>query len=199
MRVELKRGKERDLPNFANVGTLLFTYDTGRIFGGNGYGKPLTEYSSFLSGYNNIADLEFKNPQIMGKIYLTNDGGLYIYNGDKYISVGGGTGSGATDVYEKTWSNQFNGISSKILDIRDLFLSQDMRSITASEILIENTGSESLDFLVKDKEIVVLETKIKTKETQKYLLGISTNLKVFVKGHFNGQLYINYYKNAQNT
>lgn len=199
MRVEFKRGKEKDLPKEGNLGTLFFTWDTGKIFEGNGYGKPLTEYASVLWGYENIADLEFKNPQIQGKIYITNDGNMYIYNGNNYISVGGGNGGIGypIDVYEKIWDRENFPILTKILDVRELFLSQNMRSIDSSEIIIHNplNNDTVVELLVKDRNIVILDTKIKPQETQKYLLGIGTNTKVFLKGTFTGQLYINYYKN----
>lgn len=202
MRVEFKRGKEKDLPKEGNLGTLFFAWDTGKIFEGNGYGKSLTEYSSVLWGYENIADLEFKNPQIQGKIYITNDGGMYIYNGTSYLSVGGGTGVGyPTNIYEKSWDNEYYPILTKILDMKELFISENMKSIDKSEIIIYNSlpkseiTDNSLYLVIKDKEITILETKIEPQDTQKYLLGISTNKKIFLKGTFTGQLYINYYKN----
>lgn len=204
LRVEFKRGKEKDLPKEGNLGTLFFAYDTGKVFEGNGHGKSLTKYSSILNEYENIADLEFKNPQIQGKLYITNDGGLYIYNGTNYISVGGGVSGYPPDIYEKSWNNQFNDSLIKILDIKELFVSENMRSISSSEILINNplldseAGDNDVELVIKDRNIIVLKTKIKPRETQKYLLGIGTNTKVFVKGVFTGQLYINYYKKESN-
>ncbi|MFR4986956.1 MAG: hypothetical protein ACLUCH_06130 [Lachnospirales bacterium] len=201
MRVEFKRGREKDLPKEGNLGTLFFTWDTGRIFEGNGKGKKLTDYSSVLSGYDNLAMLEALNPRIGGKIYVTNDGGIYIYNGINYIEVGGsGNGNAPTDMYEVSWENQTNNTLIKIIDIKELFIEKNMRSIDKSELIIYNNSIDSdlkdnsIQLVVKDKDIPIMDVKIKPQDTQKYLLGISTNTKVFVKGYFSGRLYINYYK-----
>lgn len=201
MRVEFKRGKEKDLPKEGNLGTLFFTWDTGKIFEGNGTGKKLTEYSSVLSGYDNLAMLEAIDPRIEGKIYVTNDGGLYIYNGVNYIEVGGnGSGNAPIDIYDVSWENQKNNTLIKIIDVKELFIEKNMRSIDKSELIIYNNSIDSdlkdnsIQLVVKDKDISIMDVKIKPQDTQKYLLGISTNTKVFVKGHFSGQLYINYYK-----
>lgn len=201
MRVEFKRGREKDLPKEGNLGTLFFTWDTGRIFEGNGKGKKLTDYSSVLSGYDNLAMLEALNPRIEGKIYVTNDGGIYIYNGINYIEVGGnGNGNAPTDIYEVSWESQTNNTLIKIIDIKELFIEKNMRSIDKSELIIYNNSIDSdlkdnsIQLVVKDKDIPIMDVKIKPQDTQKYLLGISTNTKVFVKGYFSGRLYINYYK-----
>lgn len=198
MKVEFKRGKEKDLPKEGSIGTLFFASDTGKMFEGNGLGKPLMPYSSILSGYIDVNDLRNINPQIKGKIYLTDDGFLYIFNGTDYISVGGGNISSIpTDIYEKNWNNQKNNELIKIIDMKNLFKEMNIRSISQSELIIYNPVEDMGDvqLYVTDREIPILDVQIKSKDTQKYILGISPNLKVFVKGLFTGSLYINYYSN----
>lgn len=85
------QGLKANLPTSASEGSLLFTTDTGELFKGNGENQPLTYYSSVLYGYENLADLQSKNPSIIGKIYLTQDNRLYGYNGTAYELVSGST------------------------------------------------------------------------------------------------------------
>lgn len=91
-KVVFKRGLFVDLPSSAEKNVLLFVEDQGRLFKGNGIGKPLTEFSNIMSGYNNLETLENLNPAIRGKIYVTCDNKLYTYDGVNYVSLGGNNG-----------------------------------------------------------------------------------------------------------
>lgn len=199
MRVEFKRGRKIDLPPEANVGILHYAWDTGEVYEGNGKGKPLTKYASIFYGYSNLADLEKKNPKITGKIYITLDGDMYIYNGKNYLLVNGERKKDSTTLYELHWNNeQFNSLT-KIVDFRDLFNDKKMKSIDKAEILIQNKKGQSsvnaeLQLIIFDKDIKVLDVLIEPQDTQRYILGISPNVKIFTKGRFSGQLYINYFE-----
>lgn len=196
MKIELKRGFERNLPKFGNVGTLYFTEDTRRIFEGNGYAKPLSEYSNLIYGYDNYADLVDKAPKIENKLYLTNDMNLFVYNGGDFININQTDGLYPNDLYEQFWQNQTSNNFVKIIDVKQIFTKEKMKSISQAEFTIFNFHEQiDLNLYITDKEITILETKLKAKETQKYILGISPNIKVFVKGSFNANLYINYHKN----
>ena len=196
MKIELKRGFERNLPKFGNVGTLYFTEDTRRIFEGNGYAKSLSEYSNLIYGYENYADLVDKAPKIENKLYLTNDTNLFVYNGGDFININQSDGLYPNDLYEQFWQNQTSSNFIKMIDIKEIFTKEKMKSISQAEFTIFNFHEQmDLSLYITDKEITILETKLKSKETQKYILGISPNIKVFVKGSFNANLYINYHKN----
>lgn len=90
--VILKKGLYASLPNSADSNVLLFCTDVGRLFQGTGIGNPLLEYSDIITGYSDLTALQKANPSIEKKIYITNDGKLYIYSGGIYVSIGGGDG-----------------------------------------------------------------------------------------------------------
>lgn len=85
--LRILQGLKADLPSSATVGSLLFTTDTGEIFKGNGEGQPLTAYTDVLYGYADLADLQSKNPNIQGKLYLTNDDKLYTLSNGEYKAL----------------------------------------------------------------------------------------------------------------
>lgn len=194
------RGKKADLPISGNIGTLYYTYDTREIFEGNGAGKPLSQYTSILYGYKSLADLEKKNPKIKGKVYITSDGDMYIYDGKSYLLLNGERSKDTTTLYELSWQGEQFSSLTKILDLREIFDNKKMKSIDRAEILFKNTAStppsddKKLQIVVLDRDIEVLNVLIDAQDTQKYLLGISPNVKVFAKGRFNGALYVNYFK-----
>lgn len=82
--INFLQGLKANLPTNAVEGALLFTTDTGELFRGNGDETPITPYGSVLYGYADLADLQTKNPAIQGKLYLTNAGQIYTYNGVSY-------------------------------------------------------------------------------------------------------------------
>lgn len=89
--VVFKKGLYRNLPSSADENILFFCTDVGKIFQGAGNGKALIEYGNdVLSGFTDLDDLKAKNPQIQGKLYLTNDNELYRYDGSEYIIISGG-------------------------------------------------------------------------------------------------------------
>lgn len=88
--VNFMHGMKENLPSSAPDGSLLFTKDSGEIYRGNGDTLPLTLMSGVYSGYIDLADLQLKNPQLTGKIYVTNDRKAYIYSNSKYVELTGG-------------------------------------------------------------------------------------------------------------
>lgn len=197
MKVQFKRGYEKNLPLQSDEGTLLFATDTGRIFEGKGLNNGLLKYSDILGGYENKADLELQNPKIKEKLFITNNNEVYYYSeiSDSYIQVGS-TVSLPYDYLEKFFdNNNTNGQLLKILDFNMLAQENKIRSIVNSEIIIKNL-SQTQDLILKvlDRNIEVANVTIKPSETQKYILGIGLNTKVFVQGLFDSNFYMNYYK-----
>ena len=130
--VVFKKGNFANLPSWAEPNVLLFVEDQGRLFKGNGFNQPLTEFTNILSGYLDEADLITKHPAIRGKIYLTADNKLFTYDGTNYVSVGGGS-QGTLDHMQLSNRNAVNShpisaitgltteltnLSTKINDIR---------------------------------------------------------------------------------
>ena len=77
-----------------------------------------------------------------------------------------------------------------------------MNVIMNSEFLIRNEiesvdpdtdANNMLNLVVSENNIVVLNVEIDPSNTQKYILGISPDTKIMVKGSFTASLNINYY------
>lgn len=89
-KVIFKKGLFANLPSSAEENVLLFATDVGRLFQGTGIGKDLIEYSNLITGYSDLTELKTENPSIENKLYVTDDGNIYIYLNNDYVSLGGG-------------------------------------------------------------------------------------------------------------
>ncbi|MCG8541143.1 MAG: hypothetical protein MJA82_14605 [Clostridia bacterium] len=153
-RVVFKKGNIEELPPWAEANVLLFCEDIGRLFKGNGYNQPLTEFTNVLSNYLDLADLKAKNPAIRGKIYITNDNRLYTFDGYDYVAVGGGSGGGSTLEHNKLLNRsmanahpmsaitgltrELTNLSTKIEDIRFRGIYPDYGSLPTSVSMNRN-------------------------------------------------------------
>ena len=103
---------------------------------------------------------------------------------------------------QKSWNQEDYTDLSLLCDIRQLFQDNNMNVIMNSEFLIRNIvesvdpdtdANNILNLVVSENNIVVLNVEIEPSNTQKYILGISPDTKVMVKGSFTANLNINYY------
>ena len=102
--------------------------------------------------------------------------------------------------YQKTWNNE-ESLSqvSIILDVLPIYNSLAATSISNSEIILQNiqpllnieeNEKNKLYIKITDGLITVLEVELHPQETQKYILGISPNIKISVKGKYSGNFYL---------
>lgn len=87
-----------------------------------------------------------------------------------------------------------------ILSVYDIYTSMGYTTIVNSEILIKNNkpiaGDAAIDALneltliIMDDGIEVVNTKIPPQERQKFILGMSPNVKIYIKGEFDGKYYV---------
>lgn len=111
--------------------------------------------------------------------------------------------------YSRKWENQNNSTLEEIVKFQQIFNEKDIRVITGSQIVIENrnniTGNSETDkknevhLIVKEGGITTLDTKIKPRDTQKYVTGINPDTRIFVKGYFSGNLSLNYFDTASTS
>lgn len=103
---------------------------------------------------------------------------------------------------QKSWNQEDYTDLSLLCDIRQLFQDNNMNVIMNSEFLIRNIvesvdpdtdANNMLNLVVSENNIVVLNVEIDPSNTQKYILGISPDTKIMVKGSFTANLNINYY------
>lgn len=103
---------------------------------------------------------------------------------------------------QKSWNKEDHTDLSLLCDIRQLFQDNNMNVIMSSEFLIRNEiesvdpdtdAKNKLNLVISENNIVVLNVEIDPSNTQKYILGISPDTKIMVKGSFTANLNINYY------
>lgn len=106
--------------------------------------------------------------------------GNISYNGKKLL----------TDIKGKTItvSDSFVG-SKEIVNTANLIVDNDVSTLLAAEITIQNTSSDVLHLTIKDDDIVLIDEDVPAAGVQKYSLGVSTKIKVIV----NGSGKFNYY------
>ena len=101
--------------------------------------------------------------------------------------------------YEQHWNGQTNATLDIVINIADVMQSKSFITINSSEFTIKNlisaTGTDTdkentLKLQVIDSNIIVLDVDILPQEVQKYVLGISPNIKIFVQGQFDANYYL---------
>lgn len=101
--------------------------------------------------------------------------------------------------YEQHWNGQTNAALDMVINIADVMQSKSFITINSSEFTIKNlisaTGTatdkeNTLKLQVIDSNIIVLDVDILPQEVQKYVLGISPNIKIFVQGQFDANYYL---------
>ncbi len=106
---------------------------------------------------------------------------------------GGNTSIIIPSTYEQHWEDDFTE-NRLLFDINKIYETKGYPNIMSTEFIIKNNSStNSLNLIIKDKDIITMDVVLEKEETQKYLLGISSHIKVFVKGNFTASLYIGTY------
>lgn len=146
-----KQGLKENLPTTAEAGTLLFTTDTGEIYRGAGNDKPLLPFATVLFGFDNLADLQSKNPAIESKLYLTGENKLYSYIGNTYQLVAGAETMGSDKI---------------IFDPTDT----DLESENIQDVVVElNDKIEAVDTKVTELESNQGKVKVSESDTFGYI------------------------------
>lgn len=106
-------------------------------------------------------------------------------------------------IYKRIWNQQLLEELSLLIDYNTIFVEQDIKMISTSELIIENknsiTGNPDTDkkneihLQIYEDDFVVLDVFIKPQEMQKYITGINPNTKIYVKGYFSANVIINYF------
>lgn len=106
--------------------------------------------------------------------------------------------------YPKEWKSQINSESTMIIDVKSILTDNLYSAIIASEFNIRNdiasvdTTTDALEenqlhLIVSDNGITTLDVLISPANTQEYVLGISPNIKIYVKGSFSANYYMTVY------
>lgn len=96
--------------------------------------------------------------------------------------------------YEQHWDNETLNELELLSDINKICENKNFSGIETSEFTVKNNNiSAKLEFKIIDNGITVLDILLEPEDIQKYLLGISRNVKIFLKGTFTANLYINAY------
>jgi len=95
--------------------------------------------------------------------------------------------------YEQHWEDDFTE-NQLLFDINKIYETKGYPNVMTTEFIIKNNSDvNNLNLIIKDKDITIADVTLEKQETQKYLLGISCNIKVYVKGDFTATLYIGTY------
>lgn len=106
-------------------------------------------------------------------------------------------------IYKRIWNQQLLEELSLLIDYNTIFVEQDIKMISTSELIIENKNSitrnpdtdkkNEIHLQIYEDDFVVLDVFIKPQEMQKYITGINPNTKIYVKGYFSANVIINYF------
>ncbi|WP_242977111.1 signal peptidase II [Clostridium botulinum] len=120
------------------------------------------------------------------------------FSGD--VKINYGTNS-EWNTYEEHWTKETFKDLNLLANIKDIFTINKYYATSSSEFIIKNNiksvnkdidmkKENQLHLVITDNDIVILDAFIPPEDSQKYLLGISPNIKVFVKGQFDANLYM---------
>lgn len=106
---------------------------------------------------------------------------------------GGNTSIIIPSMYEKRWEDNFEEVT-LLFDINKIYEAKGYPNVMTTEFIIKNNNkSGQLNLLVKDNDISIMDVLLEAEEVQKYELGISSHIRVYVKGSFTASLYIGTY------
>lgn len=81
--------------------------------------------------------------------------------------------------------NEINENLTLVLNTTDIMMSENIKMINNSEILIKNNHiDQSVTLIIDDANINILNIQLSAGEVQKYILGISPNIKIYAKGSY---------------
>jgi hypothetical protein len=132
--------------------------------------------------------MEHKHSNMVTLNKLTGDDTDIYYNSKKLL----------TELKPKTISKQYTNnytTSTLLIDVNDIFTTNNLNAIIDSEFIIKNNipsvnttedikDENQLHLIITDNELTILDVVIPPALTEKYLLGISPNIQVFVQGNF---------------
>lgn len=106
--------------------------------------------------------------------------------------------------YENHWDNKVYATSTLLVDVNTIFNTNSYNAILSSELTVRNNIAKvdettdakvvnQVHLVVMDNSIVILDVLIPPSSTQKYILGISPNIKVMVNGSFSSNYYLTAY------
>lgn len=106
---------------------------------------------------------------------------------------GGNTSIIIPSMYEKRWEDNFEEVT-LLFDINKIYEAKGYPNVMTTEFIIKNNNKlGQLNLLVKDNDISIMDVSLEAEEVQKYELGISSHIRVYVKGSFTASLYIGTY------
>ena len=105
-------------------------------------------------------------------------------------------------IYQKQLTEETHNDLDLIIDVNSIFSGNNYQAIISSEFTIRNNiinnedtnniEENQLHLVITDLDLTILDVYIKPSETQQYVLGISPNIKIYVKLP-NGTISANYY------
>lgn len=93
--IYVKKVLEDNLPLLDTDFTMSFT-EKNNLYITKQDGSQM-QVTDLLTGYDDLSDLIAQDPQIEGKLYLTRENKMYVYDGVKYLAIGGESGGEGLD------------------------------------------------------------------------------------------------------
>lgn len=109
-----------------------------------------------------------------------------------------GSGNSNTSIiipsmYEQHWEDTFDK-TELLFDINEIYALKGFPNVMSVEFIVENISLEKeLSLIVKDEDTTLINVFLEAEEVQKYELGISSHIKVYINGSFTASLYIGTY------
>lgn len=125
--------------------------------------------------YDENGLLEYEEDNGTREEYVHTSGGLALYHTVKQ------TLSAATRTF--------------VCDINEEFVKMHMGTIIAMELVIRNTHSTASTFFIEKDGRDIVTSNVESFNTQKYNLGISKDISVYVRGNVSIELNVSYIKN----
>jgi hypothetical protein len=106
--------------------------------------------------------------------------------------------------YRNNWVSQDLSILTEFVNVNDVALNANFTAILASDFTVKNNipsvdpvidalPENQLRVVATDGTLTIVDVLIPPQSTQKYLLGISPNVKIFVQGKFDANYYLTAY------
>jgi len=100
--------------------------------------------------------------------------------------------------YQELFNDEVRETLDLLIDTNDIYSKFNYTTIVNSEILIKNnkmidpnnTPDDDLKLVIVDGNITIIDVDLKPQERQKYILGISPNIKIYVRGSFEAKYYL---------
>jgi hypothetical protein len=178
------------------------TYSSSKIMTVlGGYAQKTEVYTTTQSNAlfsSKLNEHVHNNMDILSNLTSDSSNNLY-FNGIKLL-----TGAMQPFTFQNHWTNQVIAADSLLIDVSTIFTSHSYNAILSTELtLVNNIASvnatedakaiNQIHLVAIDGAVTVLDVSIPPGSTQKYLLGISPNLKVMISGSFSGNYYLTAY------